>query len=72
MLGRCNAITQNDPDFGMNEEEIARQLVITPGTTANHIEGILRRLGFRSRVQIATWAAEWGLYRRDDGDRSST
>jgi muramoyltetrapeptide carboxypeptidase len=24
MLGRCSAITPNDPDFGMNEEEIAR------------------------------------------------
>ena len=24
MLGRCSAITQNDPEFGMNEEEIAR------------------------------------------------
>jgi DNA-binding CsgD family transcriptional regulator len=57
---------------GLTNEQIARQLVITPGTTANHVEGILRRLGFRSRVQIATWAAEWGLYRRGDGDRSST
>ena len=24
MLGRCSAITPNEPDFGMNEEEIAR------------------------------------------------
>jgi muramoyltetrapeptide carboxypeptidase len=24
MLGRCNAITPNEPDFGINEEEIAR------------------------------------------------
>jgi muramoyltetrapeptide carboxypeptidase len=24
MLGRCSTITPNDPDFGMNEEEIAR------------------------------------------------
>ena len=24
MLGRCSAITRNDPEFGMNEEEIAR------------------------------------------------
>jgi len=24
MLGRCSAITSNDPEFGMNEEEIAR------------------------------------------------
>jgi DNA-binding CsgD family transcriptional regulator len=56
---------------GLTNEQIARQLVITPGTTANHVEGILRRLGFSSRVQIATWAVEWGLYRRDDKDRST-
>jgi muramoyltetrapeptide carboxypeptidase len=24
MLGRCSAITPNDPDFGLNEEEVAR------------------------------------------------
>ena len=24
MLGRCSNITPNEPDFGMNEEEIAR------------------------------------------------
>jgi len=24
MLGRCTGITSNEPDFGMNEEEIAR------------------------------------------------
>jgi muramoyltetrapeptide carboxypeptidase len=24
MLGRCSGITPNEPDFGMNEEEIAR------------------------------------------------
>jgi muramoyltetrapeptide carboxypeptidase len=24
MLGRCNAVTPNEPDFGMNEEEVAR------------------------------------------------
>jgi muramoyltetrapeptide carboxypeptidase len=24
MLGRCNGVARNEPDFGMNEEEIAR------------------------------------------------
>jgi DNA-binding CsgD family transcriptional regulator len=51
---------------GLSNEQIARELVITPGTTANHVEHILRRLGFASRVQIATWAVEWGLHRRGD------
>jgi two-component system, OmpR family, sensor kinase len=56
---------------GLTNEQIARQLVITPGTTANHVEQILRRLGFTSRVQIATWATEWGLYRHGNEDRSN-
>ena len=50
---------------GLSNEQIARDLVITPGTVANHVERILRRLGFASRVQIATWAVEWGLYCSD-------
>ena len=50
---------------GLTNEQIARELVISPGTAANHVEQILRRLGFVSRVQIATWAVEWGLYRSD-------
>jgi two-component system, OmpR family, sensor kinase len=50
---------------GLTNEQIARELVITPGTAANHVEGILRRLGLTSRVQVATWAVEWGLYRSD-------
>jgi non-specific serine/threonine protein kinase len=37
----------------MTNMEIAERLVLTPGTVANHIEGILRRLGFRSRTQVA-------------------
>ncbi len=31
MLGRCSAITPNEPDFGMNEEEIARYWCRTSG-----------------------------------------
>ena len=50
---------------GMTNEQIARELVITPGTVANHVEHILRRLDLGSRVQVATWAVEWGLYRPD-------
>lgn len=50
---------------GLTNEQIAQELVITPGTVANHVEHILRRLGFGSRVQVATWAVEWGLYRSD-------
>ena len=53
---------------GLTNEQIARRLVITPGTTANHVEHILRRLRLSSRVQIATWASRYGLGGHDDDD----
>lgn len=40
---------------GLSNEEIARELVLTPGTVGNHIGHILRRLGARNRAQIASW-----------------
>jgi DNA-binding CsgD family transcriptional regulator len=52
---------------GASNTEIAEQLVITPGTVANHVEHILSRLGFKSRSQIAVWAAERGLRTRGQG-----
>jgi DNA-binding CsgD family transcriptional regulator len=48
---------------GRSNREIAERLVLVPGTVANHVEHILDRLGFRSRAQIAVWAAERGLHR---------
>jgi len=55
---------------GLSNEEIAQRLVLTPGTVANHMEGILRRLDFRSRSQVAVWAVERGLYRSDSEGHS--
>ena len=46
---------------GLTNAEIAQQLVLEPGTVANHVRSILLRLGFRSRTQIAVWAAEHRL-----------
>ena len=46
---------------GLSSREIAAGLSITERTAENHVEHILSRLGFRSRVQIATWAVEQGL-----------
>ena len=46
---------------GLTNMEIAERLVLEPGTVANHVGAILERLGFRSRSQIAAWAAERGL-----------
>lgn len=51
---------------GLTNIEIAARLVITPGTAANHIARIMRVLGARSRVHVAVWAVEHGLYRSGD------
>lgn len=58
---------------GHSNAEIARQLVLVPGTVANHVEQILTRLGFRNRTQVAAWAAASGLLGTDgSADRSTT
>jgi DNA-binding CsgD family transcriptional regulator len=53
---------------GLTNEQIAQRLVLTPGTVANHMEAILRRLNLRSRTQVGVWAVERGLYRSDWGE----
>lgn len=50
---------------GLSNIEIARRLVLQPGTVANHIEHILRRLDLQGRVRIAMWTVQQGLYRPD-------
>ncbi|MDP8923045.1 MAG: helix-turn-helix transcriptional regulator [Chloroflexota bacterium] len=49
---------------GYTNEQIARKLTLTPGTVANHVEHILRRLSFRSRSEVAALAGELGLHRQ--------
>src|SRR5262249_35996994 len=46
---------------GCSNAEIARALVITEGTAANHVARVMRKLGVRSRTGIGVWAAERGL-----------
>jgi DNA-binding NarL/FixJ family response regulator len=53
---------------GYSNAAIARELVLVPGTVANHVEQILTRLGFRSRTQVAVLAAELGLHHGDAGE----
>jgi DNA-binding NarL/FixJ family response regulator len=48
---------------GLTNEQIAHRLVLTPGTVANHVEAILRRLEVDSRTKIAALVAELGLHR---------
>jgi predicted ATPase/DNA-binding NarL/FixJ family response regulator len=40
---------------GRRNKAIADELVISPATVARHIANIMKKLGFRSRAQIATW-----------------
>ncbi|WP_432922902.1 ATP-binding protein [Microbispora sp. CA-135349] len=40
---------------GLSNPEIARKLVISSRTAETHVQNILAKLGFTSRVQIATW-----------------
>jgi non-specific serine/threonine protein kinase len=46
---------------GLTNQQIAEELVITRRTVAAHVEHILRKLGFSSRHQVASWAAERGV-----------
>jgi DNA-binding NarL/FixJ family response regulator len=43
---------------GLSNRQVARELSISERTAANHVAKILRKLGLRSRVQIASWVAQ--------------
>jgi non-specific serine/threonine protein kinase len=43
---------------GMSNRAIASQLVISPRTAETHVEHILVKLNFTSRVQVAAWLAQ--------------
>ena len=51
---------------GLSNAELAHRLTLTEGTVSNHVANILRKLGLKSRTQIAVWAVERGLYRSGD------
>lgn len=46
---------------GLSNQQIARHLVISERTVANHIHSILGKLGFRGRAQVVAWAVEGGF-----------
>jgi pimeloyl-ACP methyl ester carboxylesterase/DNA-binding CsgD family transcriptional regulator len=48
---------------GLTNHSIARRLSIAPRTADAHVENILRKLGVRSRAQIAAWVTEYRLSR---------
>ncbi len=46
---------------GLTNRQIAEALVVSEMTADSHVSHILRKLGFRSRAQIASWAVQHGL-----------
>jgi ATP/maltotriose-dependent transcriptional regulator MalT len=49
---------------GVSNREIAHALVISDATVGVHVKHILSKLEFKSRAQVAVWAAEHGLVQR--------
>ena len=56
---------------GMSNKSIAARLSITDGTVKVHVKHMLKKLGFRSRVEAAVWASERGFKSPDDETRQS-
>jgi DNA-binding NarL/FixJ family response regulator len=46
---------------GMTNREIAQKLFIAERTAEGHLERIRGKLGFRSRTEVAIWAARSGM-----------
>jgi two-component system nitrate/nitrite response regulator NarL len=46
---------------GQSNKVIARNLSITEGTVKVHVKHLLKKLGFRTRVEAAVWASGHGL-----------
>lgn len=44
---------------GLSNRQIANRLFISERTAEGHVEQIRNKMGFRSRVQIAAWVAEY-------------
>ena len=46
---------------GKSNREIAQAMTVRVKTVETYVTRILNKLGFDSRVQVATWAVERGL-----------
>ena len=46
---------------GLSNKLIARNLNITEATVKVHVKNLLKKLGFRSRLEAAVWAVERGM-----------
>ncbi|GGG29812.1 hypothetical protein GCM10007304_49520 [Rhodococcoides trifolii] len=43
---------------GLSNPEIGRELFVSPNTVKFHVGNILRKLGLRSRIEVAVWATK--------------
>jgi len=57
VLGRRETEVASLVAEGLTNKEIGARLFISESTVASHIRGILNKLGFNSRAQIASWSA---------------
>jgi predicted ATPase/DNA-binding NarL/FixJ family response regulator len=68
--GSLSALTQRERQVaelvaqGLTNKAIAAQLLISQRTVQGHVEQILAKLGFASRIQVAAWMVEQGLNSR--------
>jgi non-specific serine/threonine protein kinase len=65
--GEAAALTHRERDVvvlisqGLTNRHIAATLVVSERTVEWHVSNVLRRLGLRSRAQLALWAREHGI-----------
>jgi predicted ATPase/DNA-binding SARP family transcriptional activator/DNA-binding CsgD family transcriptional regulator len=65
--GRSDALTPREQEVavllarGLSDRRIAGELTISERTVTTHVGKILKKLGFQSRTQVATWAVEQRL-----------
>ncbi len=52
---------------GDTNRDVAKRLEISEGTVKVHVKHVLKKLNFRSRVEVAVWATEHGYKLNDDG-----
>lgn len=54
--------------LGLSNKEIAAKLFLSEGTVRNYISKILEKLSLRDRTQLAIWAVQNGITKRDFSD----